>query len=196
PSATSLNLVASLTDTSVDNIRSLNPELRRDSTPPGEAYLLRVPPKRGHQMVALLKRIPADRRSQTARVVHAAPGESWDVLASRAGVSAAALQQWNAGVDPAKGGTRVVPAGGNFVRTLKSYERPNSAAAPAGASLKSYTAKRGETVAQIATRFGASVVEVAKLNGVAADAPLAAGQQIRVPQGRTGPAPAAPARRR
>ena len=196
PSATSLNLVASLTDTSVDAIRSLNPELRRDSTPPGEAYLLRVPPKRGHQMVALLKRIPADRRSQTARVVHAAPGESWDVLASRAGVSAAALQQWNAGVDPAKGGTRVVPAGGNFVRTLKSYERPNSAAAPAGASLKSYTAKRGETVAQIATRFGASVVEVAKLNGVAADAPLAAGQQIRVPQGRTGPAPAAPARRR
>lgn len=196
PSATSLHLIASLADTSVDNLRALNPELRRDTTPPGEPYLLRVPPKRGHHMVALLKRIPADRRTQTARVVQAAPGESWDVLASRAGVSAASLQQWNAGVDLAKGGTLVVPAGGGMVRTLKSYERPNSAAAPAGASLRNHTAKRGETIAQIAARYGASVAEVAKLNGVAADAPLAAGQQIKVPQGKTNPASSAPARRR
>src|SRR5437764_7205435 len=40
PSATSLSLIAQLTDTSLDYIRSLNPELRRDSTPPGEAYVL------------------------------------------------------------------------------------------------------------------------------------------------------------
>ncbi len=195
PSATSLNLVAALTDTSLDSIRSLNPELRRDSTPPGEPYLLRVPPKRGHQMVALLKRIPPDRRSQMARVVQAAPGENWETVASRAGVSAAALQQWNAGVDLAKGGTLVVPAGGRVVQTLKNYERPNSAAAPAGASLKNHTARRGETVAQIAARYGASVAEVAKLNGVTPDEPLAAGRQIRVPQGNAA-VPAAPARRR
>ena len=194
PSATSLHLVAALTDTSVDNIRSLNPELRRDSTPPSEPYLLRVPPKRGHQMVALLKRIPSERRNQMARVVQAAPGDTWDAVASRAGVSAASLQQWNAGVDLAKGGTLIVPAGG-VIRTIKQYERPNSAAAPAGASLRNHTAKRGETVAQIAARYGASVAEVAKLNGVSPDAPLAAGQQIRVPQGNA-PAPAAPARRR
>ncbi|HEX8352413.1 MAG TPA: lytic transglycosylase domain-containing protein, partial [Pyrinomonadaceae bacterium] len=85
PSATSLTLIASLTDTSTDYIRSLNPELRRDMTPPGESFLLRVPPKRGHQLVALLKRIPAERRSQMARVVKAAPGEGWDVVAARAG---------------------------------------------------------------------------------------------------------------
>ncbi|MFL6335338.1 MAG: transglycosylase SLT domain-containing protein [Pyrinomonadaceae bacterium] len=195
PSATSLQLVASFSDTSLDNIRSLNPELRRDSTPPGEAYLLRVPPKRGHQVVALLKRIPPDRRNQLARVVQATPGETWDAVASRAGVSAASLQQWNAGVDLAKGGALIVPAGGRVVQTLKSYERPNSAAAPAGAGLVSYTAKGGETIAQVAARYGASVAEVAKLNGVAADEPLARGRQIRVPQGNTA-APAAPARRR
>jgi membrane-bound lytic murein transglycosylase D len=195
PSATSLQLVASLTDTSVDNIRALNPELRRDTTPPGEGYLLRVPPKRGHQMVALLKRIPVDRRTQMARVVQAAPGENWDAVASRAGVSPASLQQWNSGVDLAKGGTLIVPAGGRVVQTLKSYERPNSAAAPAGAGLVSYTAKGGETIAQVAARYGASVAEVAKLNGVTPDEPLARGRQIRVPQGNAA-APAAPARRR
>jgi membrane-bound lytic murein transglycosylase D len=196
PSATSLGLVAALTDTSADYLRSLNPELRRDLTPPGEAYLLRVPPKRGHQLVALLKRIPVDRRSQMARVVQAQPGDSWDAVAGRAGVSAAALQQWNAGVDLAKGGTLVVPAGGSFVRTLKTYERPNSAAAPAGTSLVSYTAKGGETVAQIAARYGASVEEVAKLNGVTADAPLARGHMIRVPAKAGAPAAAQPTRRR
>lgn len=195
PSATSLALIASLTDTSTDYIRSLNPELRRDMTPPGEAFLLRVPPKRGHQLVALLKRIPADRRSQMARVVQAAPGESLGSVAARTGASEAALRQWNANVDLSKGGTLVVPAGGGFVKTLKSYERPNSTA-PAGASLVSYTAKGGETVAQVAARYGASVAEVAKLNGVTADAPLARGQQIRVPASKSNAAPAPTARRR
>lgn len=193
PSATSLNLVAALTDTSLDNIRSLNPELKRDSTPPSEPFLLRVPARRGHQMVALLKRIPAERRNQMARVVQAAPGESWDAVASRSGVSAASLQQWNAGVDLAKGGTLIVPAGG-LVRTVKQYERPNSTT-PAGAGLVSYTAKGGETIAQVAARYGASVAEVARINGVTADEPLTRGRQIRVPQGNTA-APAAPARRR
>jgi LysM repeat protein len=113
-------------------------------------------------------------------------------------VSAASLQQWNAGVDLAKGGALIVPAGGGFVRTLKSYERPNSGAAPAGTSLVSYTARGGETLAQVAARYGASVEEVAKLNGVAADAPLARGQQLRVPSKAPAPAaaPAQPARRR
>jgi membrane-bound lytic murein transglycosylase D len=194
PSATSLQLVAALTDTSADNIRALNPELKRDSTPPGEPFLLRVPAKRGHQLVALLKRIPAERRNQLARVVQAAPGESWDAVASRSGVSAASLQQWNAGVDLARGGTLIVPSG-RVVQTLKPYERPNSAG-PAGAGLVSYTAKGGETIAQVAARYGASVAEVAKLNGVTADEPLARGRQIRVPQGKSATAPAAPARRR
>jgi membrane-bound lytic murein transglycosylase D len=195
PSATNLSLVASLTDTSVDYIRSLNPELRRDMTPPGEAFLLRVPPKRGHQLVALLKRIPVDRRSQMARVVQAAPGESLQAVASREGTSEAALRQWNAGVDLSKGGALVVPAGGSVVKTLKSYERPNSTA-PAAAGLVSYTAKGGETVAQIAARYGASVAEVAKLNGITPDAPLARGHLIRVPQGKAAPAQPAPSRRR
>lgn len=194
PSATSLQLVAALSDTSVDNIRALNPELRRDSTPPSEPYLLRVPPKRGHQMVALLKRIPVERRSQLARVVQAAPGESWDAVASRSGVSAASLQQWNAGVDLAKGGALIVPPG-RVVPTIKNYERPNSTT-PAGAGLVSYTARGGETIAQVAARYGASVAEVAKLNSVTPDEPLARGRQIRVPQGKSPAAPAAPARRR
>jgi LysM repeat protein len=145
-------------------------------------------------LVALLKRIPVERRTQLARVIQAAPGDSWDAVARRAGTSEAALQQWNPGVDLAKGGALVVPAGGSVVKTLKPYERPNSAA-PAGAGLVSYTAKGGETAAQVAARYGASVAEVAKINGVAPDAPLARGHQLRVPATKS-PAQSAPTRRR
>ncbi|HKG14856.1 MAG TPA: transglycosylase SLT domain-containing protein [Pyrinomonadaceae bacterium] len=195
PSATSLGLVASLTDSSIDYIRSINPELRRDMTPPGEAYLLRVPPKRGHQLVALLKRIPVDRRSQMARVIQAAPGDTWEALAPRAGVSASTLQQWNAGVDLAKGGTLVIPAGGGgrLMATAKTYERPTGGAAPSS-SLRNYTAKGGETIAQVAAQFNAPVEEVVKQNGIAANTPLSRGQQIQVPsRGGSAPAASAPA---
>jgi membrane-bound lytic murein transglycosylase D len=195
PSATSLGLVASLTDSSIDYIRSINPELRRDMTPPGEAYLLRVPPKRGHQLVALLKRIPIDRRSQMARVIQASPGDTWEALAPRAGVSASTLQQWNAGVDLAKGGTLVVPAGGGgrLIPTSKSYERPTGGSAPSS-SLVTYRATGGETIAQIAARYNASVEEVVKQNGIAANTPLTRGQQIQVPsRGGSAPAASAPA---
>ena len=60
--ATSLHLIAQLTGTSVDYIRMLNPELRRDVTPRGESYRIRVPGGRAHQFVAQLKEIPANRR--------------------------------------------------------------------------------------------------------------------------------------
>src|SRR5689334_17374773 len=66
-SATSLRLIADVTDTSVDYIQSLNPELKRDTTPRGEVYNVRIPAGRGKVAASLLKRVPSDRQD-TARV--------------------------------------------------------------------------------------------------------------------------------
>src|ERR1051325_7105518 len=60
--ATNLRLIAELTDTSSEYLQSLNPELRRDVTPRGEAYNLRVPAGKGKQLQALLKRVSPDSR--------------------------------------------------------------------------------------------------------------------------------------
>ncbi len=98
PSTTSLQLVADATDSSVDYIRSLNPELKRDVTPRGETYNVRVPASRSKQFVALLKRVPGDRRD-VARVISIAPGEDFQSIANRTGVSIAQLQAMNNGVD-------------------------------------------------------------------------------------------------
>jgi LysM repeat protein len=40
----------------------LNPELRRDTTPRGEAYQVRIPGGKANQFVAALKGIPIERR--------------------------------------------------------------------------------------------------------------------------------------
>ena len=78
---TSLQLVAAATDTSVDHIRGINPELRRDVTPRGEAYNVRVPAGKGKQFLPLLQRIPGDER-ETARVISVAPGEDLQTVAA------------------------------------------------------------------------------------------------------------------
>ncbi|HKQ53963.1 MAG TPA: transglycosylase SLT domain-containing protein [Pyrinomonadaceae bacterium] len=65
PTATNLQLIAQTTSTSLDFIRMLNPELRRDVTPRGEAYRVRIPAGRADQFVAALKGIPVERRDAT-----------------------------------------------------------------------------------------------------------------------------------
>jgi membrane-bound lytic murein transglycosylase D len=196
PSATSLHLIASLTDSSVDYLRSINPELRRDVTPRGESYNVRVPGGRGKNFVALLKRIPVDRRDTLARVISVAPGEDLQAVAARTGTSLAALQQWNNGVDLSAGGKIVVPSNARVQLTNRTYERPRANASTSG-GLRTVTAKNGDTVAKIAAQNGVSAEEVARLNGVPASAPLTQGRQIKIPaSGAATTTPSAASRRR
>jgi membrane-bound lytic murein transglycosylase D len=189
PSATSLQLIASATDTSVDYIRSLNPELRRDTTPRGESYNLRVPPGRGKSFVAVLKRIPGERR-ESAKVISVAPGEDLQSVAARTGTTVAQLQLWNSGIDLSNGGKIVVPAGS--VRSV-AMVRPRG---NVGSSLISVRARAGETLAQLAARQGVGVDEVARLNALAPDAALSANQEVKVPSKSPANSSAAPAAQR
>jgi membrane-bound lytic murein transglycosylase D len=184
PTATSLQLIADATDTSVDALRSLNPELRRDITPRGEAYQVRIPAGRARQFVAVLKRVPGDRR-ETARVMSIAAGEDLQAVANRTGVSVALLQQMNVGVDPkALGGKVVVPKLTQTVSMVRAKAPAVTAADTTAANnggLARVTAKRGDTITKIAQRFKASVEETARMNGMSPDAELNPGQEIKVP---------------
>ena len=62
PTATSLRLIAQATNVSIEYIQMLNPELRRDTTPRGEAYQVRIPAGKANQFVAALKGIPMEKR--------------------------------------------------------------------------------------------------------------------------------------
>jgi membrane-bound lytic murein transglycosylase D len=188
-SSTSLQLVADATDTSVDHIRSINPELKRDVTPRSEAYNLRVPGGKSKQFVAILKRIPADRRD-TARVISVAQGEDWQNVANRTSISIAQLQAMNGGVDLKSTTKLVVP---NSSIRLTSWRRAKPGTTePSNSALTKIRARKGDTIARIAAARNLDVNEVAHLNGVTADAELRAGQEIKLPA----VAGAAPSRRR
>jgi membrane-bound lytic murein transglycosylase D len=187
PNATSLQLLADATDTSVDYIRALNPQLKRDITPRGEAYNVNVPAGRSRQLVALLKRIPGDRR-ETARVISVVPGEDLQSVANRTGISISQLQAMNSGADLKSVTKLVVP--NNNVRLTRWTRSSNASTQAAG--LTKIRARKGDTISKIASSRKLDVNEVAKLNGLTPDAELRAGQEIRLPV----TAAAAPSRRR
>jgi len=190
PSATSLQLVADATDSSVDYIRSLNPELRRDVTPRGEAYNVRVPGGRSKQFVAVLKRIPGERRD-TARVISVAPGEDFQSVASRTGISVTQLQAMNSVVD-LKSTTKLVVPSSNIKLTRWVRAKPGTEPESSGAALTKIRARKGDTIAKIAAARNLDANELARINGITANAELRAGQEVRLP----GTAAAAPSRRR
>jgi membrane-bound lytic murein transglycosylase D len=186
PTATSLQLVADATDTSVDHIRSLNPELRRDITPRGETYDVRVPAGRSKQFVAVLQRIVPERR-ETARVISVAPGEDWQSVANRTGINVAQLQSMNGGVDLKSTSKLVVPSSNvKLTKWVRATGNPAEATAPT-ATVNKVRARKGDTIARIAEARNLDANDVARLNGIPVDAELKAGQEIKVPSTTTAP---------
>ena len=189
PTATSLQLVADATDTSIDHIRTLNPELKRDITPRGDTYDVRVPAGRSKQFASLLQRIAPERR-ETARIISVAPGEDLQSVANRTGINVAQLQSFNTGVD-LKSATKLVVPNSNvrLTKWVRATGQPADAAPAAG--IGTTRARKGDTIARIAASRNLDANEVARLNGIPVDAELKAGQEIKIPS-----AAPAPSRRR
>ena len=183
PSSTSLQLVADATDSTVDHIRSLNPELRRDLTPRGDSYNVRIPAGRAKQFASLIQRIPPERR-ETARLISVAPGEDWQSVANRTGINAAQLQSMNSGVDLKSTRHLVVPSGGV---KLTKWVRSTAAKPTEAAGIEKVRARKGDTIARIAAARNLDANDVARLNGIPVDAELKAGQEVKIPSSATAP---------
>ena len=175
-----LRLIAEMTDTSSDYIQSLNPELRRDVTPRGESYNLRVPAGKGKQLATLLKRVSPDSR-ESARIISIAPGEDLQSVASRTGVSVATLQTMNPGIDPKSTTKLVVP---NSSVRLTNWRR-NTTDTNNSTTLNKVRARKGDTIAKIAAANRVSADDVSRLNGIAPNVELNAGQEIKLPAAQT-----------
>ena len=182
PTATSLQLVADATDSNVDYIRSLNPELKRDITPRGDSYNVRVPAGRAKQFASLIQKIPAERR-ETARLISVAPGEDWQSIANRTGFNAAQLQSMNTGID-LKSSTKLVAPSSSVKLTKWVRSTATETAAP---GLNKVRARKGDTIASIAAARSLDANDVARLNGIPVDSELKAGQEIKVPSTTTAP---------
>jgi LysM repeat protein len=109
PASTDLSLVAQASDTSVEYLRYINPELRTNVTPP-EPYIIRVPAGKANEVVALFKKLPVT-NSKTESVTNSTKGETWESISARTGVSVQDLRAANGGA--AIPGEKVVIPKGN-----------------------------------------------------------------------------------
>jgi membrane-bound lytic murein transglycosylase D len=177
PSSTSLNLLAQASDTTVEYLRYLNPELRSNMSP-SEPYIIRVPPGKANDVVAVFRKLPKSNLN-TASITKTSAGENWQNIANRTGVSVGELQAANGGVIAPKGKV-VVPKGNNVQKT--NYSRPTTPIPMMRTKgVRVVKAKSGDTVAKVAAREGISAVELAKYNGLLPGSALSAGREIKIP---------------
>jgi len=178
PASTNLSLLASASDTSVQYLRYLNPNLRSNTTPP-MPYVVNVPAGKANEVVAVFKRAPAS-KINNSNLANTSNGETWQTISNRTGITVEELMAANPGMKTPKGKV-FVPVSGNKINTI-AYTRPATPQAASPVSgVKVVKAQSGDTVAKLATRYGKDATEVAKYNGLLPNSVLGAGREIKIP---------------
>jgi hypothetical protein len=101
PASTNLGLLAQASDTSVQYMRYLNPQLRTNITPP-EPYIVNVPAGKANEVVALFKRGPAS-KINNSNLANSSAGENWQTISNRTGVPVEQLMAANPGMAVPRG---------------------------------------------------------------------------------------------
>jgi len=112
--------------------------------------------------------------SSSGASVTVQPGDTLSDIADRQGISLNQLMQANGITNP-----DVVVAGQKLV--LPGSRRATAAAAPRELPTAPYTVKSGETISEIADRFGTSTERLIQLNGISNPNLVVAGTRLAIP---------------
>jgi LysM repeat protein len=157
------------------DIQLLNPELRRLATPAGRTFAVKVPTGSGATATNCLTAIPADQRV-SFRTHTVAKGQTLAALAKRYGSSPKAIADANSlkpGKTLARGTELIIPIDPAGSRLPAAAARTDTRTADAGSTSSgstdratriSYTVKRGDTLAAIATRYKTTVARLQAWN--------------------------------
>src|SRR5437867_2653222 len=185
--ATGLDVIARLADTSVAAILELNSQFVRGITPPGRVVVVRVPRGRGTHVAERYDSLPATDRI-TFVDHYVSRGQTLSEIAKRYRVTLAMLEGANPHVRthalrvgqriiiPMSG--RIVPAGAWSTPPEPRYRRVSRTEASRG----SHRVQSGETVSEIARRYGVSLTALLNYNGLTITSVIRAGDVIKIPQ--------------
>jgi membrane-bound lytic murein transglycosylase D len=145
----SLQLAADATGSSVETLRMLNPSLLRAVTPDDSGFELHVPFGSGARLDQALQMIPSDKWT-TWRMYRLEGSESLAAIAAKYHVTVASLASVNRlqADDPPASGTLII---------IPSAPRPTS-------RVIHYRVRRGDTLDDIASRFGVTASDLRKWN--------------------------------
>ncbi len=170
PEATDMGIVAEITGTTEEALLEMNPSLRRWCTPPGaESFDIRVPVGAADGFHEALAAVPEDQRL-TFKRYKVARGDTLGVIAGRYGVSVSSIMELNTIRNPNRisvGQYLVIPLRGTSTRTRDLL----------------HTVERGETLARLAARYGASVSQLREWNDLSGST-IYIGQHLTVQQGK------------
>lgn len=161
PEATSMDVLAEAAGVSEDRIRELNPEFRRNVTPPGREVQVKVPPGTASRFRTQYAQIPSEERVTwlTHRVTR---GQTLSEIAGRYGTSVQAIVAANDGLSPRRlqiGQRLVVPRSG----------RPGDGGGRVEGRMDgpaSVVVRRGDTLWDIASRHGVTTSQLMAWNGL------------------------------
>ena len=179
-SSLDLRVAARLAGTGLEELRQLNPALRRMATPPDyPMFPLRIPADRAGLFLAELTQLPASERLpwQEHRV---AGGETLSSIAGRHGITVQALRSANHLKSSSRiniGQVLVIPGAGTLAPEAEAMDSGRSRS-PGNTQV--HRVRRGETLSSIARRYGISVANLMRWNGISDASRLQAGQRLRL----------------
>lgn len=198
PGATDLAALGRILDVPVEELRELNPELKRFCTPPNrERYEIRVPKGSGDLALERMEEIRTEAKVTFLRHT-VRKTETLASLAERYETPVAVLKEINGlrGNSLARTPRIIIPVTG----LSAAASIPGRAVSPYELKLahmrvdegyrrgKRVRVRRGDTLSKIARRAGVSVQALMRANGIRHAGKLRAGAVLRIPGGGTVPA--------
>jgi len=177
PDALDLQFLADHSSVSIDDLRRLNPAIRRDLTPAKMVTALWLPEGAAPAVEEVLAETP--RTDWAPRMIHTVQrGENLSIIAARYGSSVSAIKQANGlrrnMIHP--GQSLVVPRFG------QSAPAPSQRAADNG----TYIVQNNDTLWDIARSFSVSVDALCAANGLSKRSVIQPGQRLQLPTGASG----------
>ncbi|HEY9016083.1 MAG TPA: LysM peptidoglycan-binding domain-containing protein, partial [Gemmatimonadales bacterium] len=182
---TGLDVIARLADTSLAEIRSLNPQYLRLATPPGTRSVVRLPVGTGERVAAAYEELPGSRRVKfLTHVVRRR--ERWSSIAARYHLPTSDIQTANPKIRASRlrAGTRlVIPT-----VAVPSALAIRAALGPAYGQrhyhhhrYATHRVRSGETLTGIARRYRVSLSALRRANALPVEYTLRAGKRLRIP---------------
>ncbi|MGE3840621.1 MAG: LysM peptidoglycan-binding domain-containing protein [Vicinamibacterales bacterium] len=186
PPATDLRRLAEWVGSPVSDLRALNPELRRWTTPVKEAYAVRVP-EGTRELIELRLAATPEAELSAVRWHTVKRGETLSSLAKRFKVSRTELAAANEIRTTAKlraGQELAIPRTPGPQVAADTLRAANDPPSQPSESVSTYMVRRGDTLFSIAKRFGLSVENLKNLNGLQATR-IHPGDRLTVAEGAT-----------
>lgn len=187
PDALDLQFLAAESGIPLDDLRRLNPAIRRDLTPARSTTRLRLPSGASTAAETVLSSTPRDQWAP--RMIHTVrSGDSLYAIARKYGSSVSAIRQANAlrGSLIRPGQQLVVPRFGSASETFVD-EQPQRTA-DGGV----YVVQRNDTMWDIARGFSVSVDSLCAANGLSRNDVIRPGQRLEIPDHSSTPSAQAP----